>query len=111
MKTYTEICGRDPFNWNEFLNKGDWSREELADAYERSSGWVTCAVGNQCSVIPRDGDGKPFDKELQRLGVGFYYFLSSAAISEDPAIEIGKAKKILVKIEERSSKLINENKN
>lgn len=106
MKT-SEQYGKTSFNWHEFLNKGTWSREELADARKRSASWVTCAVGNQCATIPRDGEGKPFDMELKSLGFDFYDCLSRATGTRNPVGQMEEAKEILFDIEKRSSELIN----
>lgn len=102
---YTEQYGRTPFNWNEFLNKGNWSQEELLDAYVRSARWVTCAVGNQCASIPRDGEGKPFDRKLRDLGMKFYDCINRA-VGKDLLTEIENAKSILIQIEKRSEEII-----
>jgi hypothetical protein len=71
----------------------DWDRLE-----KLSGAWVTCAVGNQCSVIPRKFDGEPFDSELSDLGVEFHF-----AIRNSRRL---KAFETLLKIEERSGVLI-----
>lgn len=100
MKTYSEREGEEPFNWNEFLNKKNISKEEWDNAESLADSWVTCACGNQCDVIPRDCFGGPKDRELFRLGYNFYKVIGSK--------DINSAKEILKAIEERSAYLINE---
>lgn len=47
-------------------------KDILVDAEERSADWVSCAVGNQCTIIPRDlEDGQPLDERLSGLGIQF----------------------------------------
>ena len=89
-------------NWNERLNRDkatitlfEW--EEWKAGAER---WPTCAVGNQCAVIPRRRSGEPQDVELYKLGHDF-----SKAIE---AKQLKQAKYILQKIEARSAYLIAE---
>lgn len=65
-----------------------------------SASWVTCACGEQCAIIPRDGSGKPLDPELAKYGVGF-----NAAIEDQ---DRATARFYLNKIEERASVLIKE---
>jgi hypothetical protein len=64
--------------------------------------WVSCACGNQCSIIPRreDGDGYPLDRELKNLGMSFYY-----AVRER---EVKRSLEVLNQIETRSAQLIKE---
>src|SRR5690606_1285416 len=70
------------WNWNEFLQvcldhpqksvKIFW--DPIYGKYIRpmAGSWVTCAVGNQCNIIPRTPEGVPRDIELYRLGINFY---------------------------------------
>ncbi len=60
--------------------------------------WVSCAVGNQCDIIPRDSNGAPKDGILHGLGVEF-------SIDIDNKNYTG-AKEVLEKIETRSAELI-----
>ena len=90
-------------NWNVILNNA--IKLEPTEVYydflfDSASNWVTCAVGNQCSVIPRHGNGYPLDKELYDLGISF-----------DASIRVKNwsfAKYILKAIEIRSAILIAE---
>lgn len=73
MKTYAESQGKRAFNWNKFLDKKKFSSKELYAAKLRAKSWVTCACGNQCSILDRDeNDGEPRDIELAALGREFY---------------------------------------
>jgi len=99
MMTYAEKLGVPPFNWFEALNKPD-DEIEWDELIDRASGWITCAVGNQCSIIPRDIWGEPKDQVLSRLGNTFFNkILKSKA---KPVL------KTLHDIEERSAYLINQ---
>lgn len=81
-KTYAEASGEKPYNWTAFLNHAianGITDEEHQAAKERSLKWVTCACGNQCSIIPRSkvrdfmsGAGAPIDEILKSLGKEFY---------------------------------------
>lgn len=70
--TYSEKLGRDPFNWNAFLNDDNLSSIDWSDAVGRAGNWVTCACGNECSVIPRDDIGEPLDGKLAHSGMKFF---------------------------------------
>jgi hypothetical protein len=58
-------------NWNEFLNKTEYTEAMLQTAYNLASDWVTCACGKQDKRIPRYQDGKPRDIELCLYGIQF----------------------------------------
>lgn len=104
-KTYAETQGQPAFDWRTTLDKainrdlGDGLNEDEHEALiELAQGWVTCACGNQCAIIPRDINGQPRDENLIRLGARFFY-----------AIEDGEweyAKEVLEQIEARSDILI-----
>lgn len=100
MQTYSETKGKEPFDWNEFLNRENISPNDDVDAYIRAKNWTTCACGNQCSIIPRNSEGKPDDYILQQLGGdnGFYGAVKSKNWDE--------AKNFLALIEIRSAYLI-----
>lgn len=120
MKTYSETKRRKPFNWNEFLNKDKYTIKELEKAEKLANSWVTCACGNQCSIIERVGD-EPIDNILRALGYTFvqdiknlyrkelykndscYKDIYSKTINQYKK----EAKSTLLKIEKRSSYLIN----
>ena len=100
MKTYAQALYKEPFDWNDFLNKKVITEEEWWEATGFSSRWVTCACGNQCRTIPRFHSGMPIDNELSTLGCDF-----NDAILERNII---KARRILENIEKRSAELIAE---
>jgi hypothetical protein len=102
LKTYAEVSNEAPFDWNEFLSrdKSQITFDEWRNAAFLSNNWVTCACGNQCSVIPRDFMGTPDDHQLATLGVEFTYAIEAKDKEE--------AKRILVEIEKRSAFLIEE---
>ena len=73
--TYTEEQGFNPFDWNEFLSK-ERTEDEWGAAEDLAANWVTCAVGNQCSVIKRSASsGAPEDHILLFLGKDFYRYI------------------------------------
>ena len=102
MKTYAETKKKPKFNWYDFLNraiKGKISDSEIANAQDDAANWVTCACGNQCSILPRDEDGEPYDDFLAELGSDFSYEIDDQNWKD--------ALNILNKIEKRSALLIN----
>lgn len=68
--TFTEY-NRINWDWNIFLNQNKISTEDWKTALKKASCWVTCAVGNQCSVIPRNPYGEPEDRDLLNMGLKF----------------------------------------
>lgn len=101
MKTYAERHGNYKIDWWRELDNPPMSgSKEHRVLITQSERWVTCAVGNQCDVIPRDRKGCPHDYKLHALGVAFDLYITNA--------EWKKARKTLLKIEKRSAKLIAE---
>jgi hypothetical protein len=111
MKTYMEEQQGESFDWNKFLEnairrKSPMDSDTLDDVIDRSQNWVTCACGNQCSIIPRhkdddyEDDDAPIDEELNQLGVQFY-----ECVKDQYWVE---AKMTLKDIEARSATLIHE---
>ena len=99
MKTYSESRGRQPFDWNAFLeNPPAEDSDEHGAACGLSWEWVTCACGNLCDKIPRDISGAPLDAELKSLGVEFHENIRSGYWNG--------AKDCLYLIEKRSAGLI-----
>lgn len=84
--------------------QGEFTNKDVDDA----GNWPDCACGEQSKFIPRDydypnndgyGDGEPQDRKLSNLGASF-----AKAVMED---EFDKAESILVKIQNRSSEILN----
>jgi len=101
MKTYSQTKKMNKFNWYDFLSRaieGKAKESEIVDAQDNSFSWVTCAVGNQCAIIPRDAEGGPLDGTLYDLGVIFN------SVVEDSNWK--KALQILNRIEKLSAILI-----
>ena len=100
-KSYAQLK-KKPFDWNRFLdhaiNKKEPTQREWRKAVSLAQSWVTCACGNQCSILPREKDGEPVDQELSQLGLEFAWNIQSK--------EWTYAYKILQKIEKLSAKLI-----
>lgn len=97
MKSYMEEKTGETFNWYEELKKENPDWETLK---KKAGDWVTCACGNQCSIIPRNECGCPHDDVLEHLGgsEGFY----GAVVDEDAE----EAIHLLDMIEQRSAFLI-----
>lgn len=74
MKTYTEVKGNKKFDWFKELNHPciDMTLIDAEILNDKARSWVTCATGNQCSVIQRDSCGSPVDKKLKDLGTRFH---------------------------------------
>lgn len=111
MKTYMEEQKGESFDWNKFLKnairrKTRIEQDVLDEVIARSQNWVTCACGNQCSVIPRfkdddwEDEDSPVDDELRELGVEFFECIEREAWVS--------AKNVLKEIEARSAFLIHE---
>jgi hypothetical protein len=108
---YVEQQGKEPFNWGEFLNKKEFTKWELLNAYDLSVTWVTCACGNQCREIPRGDNGAPKDFKLWQLGDLFATAIGDMhrAKKDKNVLEVSRqsAVKILSDIEARSLQIIN----
>ena len=99
MKSYAEKKGKTAFDCNEFLdNPPEYLSTEHENASNLAGDWVTCACGNLCDIIPRMGGGRPYDRELERLGIIFHY--------EIMAGHWENAKNTLYLIERRSQEII-----
>lgn len=105
-RVYAETKGEPPFNWNVFLDQAIKTRGKSVDerayqkVYSLSESWVTCACGNQCSILDRDYDGEPLDEKLKDEGMKFMDLVQDR--------QWGKAKLCLARIEKRSAKLISD---
>ena len=114
LKPYSVEQGRKETNWwaeltilkeLELKGKENWTeeeREKVADLGAQAGGWVTCACGNQCSIIPRTSNGSPYDGELCSLGIEFSEYVSYHNLRVNRAVDV------LEKIEKRSEYLIKE---
>lgn len=111
-KTYSEIKGHAPFDWNKWLDDAiekTPDQDELHAAAIRAREWTTCACGNQCAVIPRRASGEPIDEMLAGLGAAFYTKIHIAeGWPEDRKESLQYAKYILTDIEVRSAIVIKE---
>lgn len=111
VKTYVETQREKPINWFEELQKAT-SLKEIRTLKHLSGSWVTCACGNQCEVIPRDGLGEPRDEILAELGYEFHQIvngmLDSKVAKYKEKVEFYRESAIetLHKIEKRSAVLI-----
>jgi hypothetical protein len=98
--TYAMKSEANIIDWNARLNSNP---DDVSDATWKewrleASSWVTCAVGNTCSIIPRGFTGAPLDLKLYRLGNMFYESIADK--------DLYNARENLDKIEARSRTLI-----
>lgn len=104
MKTYAETRGKEPFDWNKFLDDRiagvELSEDDQARASRLAYHWVTCACSLQCASIPRDERGGPYDSKLNKLGCRF--------MDEIEQSEWEDAKETLQWIEKRSAEILTE---
>lgn len=101
MKTYSELKSHPAFNWKTAIENAikegvDFELKLWLDT--QASQWVTCAVGNQCDIIPRMNCGAPNDHTLRDLGNQFYLEISQGRFNH--------ALLTLDSIEQRSAILI-----
>lgn len=99
MPKFSETRGKKPFNWNKALNEKNIPYKKWKKMAKLSNKWITCACGNQCSIIPRCPiSGSPIDNDLHDLGVDFYFSICKRLKKRSISV--------LKKIEERSAQLI-----
>jgi hypothetical protein len=111
LKPYSVVQGKSATNWWHQLDKLEkiaairtdrsLTSEEMNNISvirSQAASWITCACGNQCSILPRDQVGAPEDKELASLGLDFYRQVN--------AWDAPTARLTLEKIEKRSAYLI-----
>lgn len=117
MKTYAKSRGKREINWLfELQNTPLKDKKKWYVLFQKSTHWPTCAVGNQCDIIPRNLLGKPFDKELASLGGDFTIMVQRISKDvKDPNVfplfiekERLAAIECFHKIEKRSKELIDE---
>lgn len=118
-KTFKNKAGT-AVNWPKVLRRvGEIGKKKVKTEKEtaflslatRLSGhWVTCACGNQCSIIPRDASGEPYNDKLNVLGLEFFEHVERAEwrINEksSPYHALRSAAATLNKIEKESTKLV-----
>ena len=67
------------FNWYTELEnaiKEEPTEEKHLELLRLSDKWVTCACGQLCKNLPRNGNGQPRDEELFNYGIMFSYSIS-----------------------------------
>lgn len=105
----------DNFCWFLFLEQPDdeITEEQIEEAYDKSTQWVTCACGQVCAAIPRNQFNEPDDETLYELGMNFMFKLEEAQeqfyIRDSFRNCLNDAKDILVKIEQRTTELLKQN--
>ena len=101
--TYAASVGAKQTNWPRVLKaaiKNEPTKKRHNELRNLAGGWPTCACGNQCAIIPRDGSGTPYDYFLCENGWKFYTSVLGRAW-EDALAD-------WYKIEERAAHLISE---
>jgi hypothetical protein len=114
MKTHTNIEAGEKLDWRKALG-APCSKMSIAVARilaHNAEKWTTCAVGCQCSAIPRRDNGAPLDYALRVQGSEFYRRVSDmrSNIESSRALLANfarwRALRTLRKIEKRSAVLI-----
>lgn len=110
-EAYVVKAGKKPFDWNHYLRLKVYRGDSVHKAMNRAHNWVTCACGNQCSIIPRDSMGAPYDDRLYNLGCRFadqIELMYRHALFEKDEFHIARhrAIQILAAIERRSDQII-----
>jgi hypothetical protein len=103
LRRYCETQGAEPIDWWKSLDTLKASGKASEYHYSlllRANGWATCACGNACTIIPRDGCGAPLDSKLRALGTRF--------ANEVRDLKCDQARKTLRQIELRSAELLAE---
>lgn len=100
MKTFAETRGEKPFDWNKALREDTISDEKWEEMENLAKSWVTCACGNQCSVLERTESGSPKDDILAKLGGDYGFFAAIKARDVEASLHM------LSLIEQRSAFLI-----
>ncbi len=70
-QSYAESKGQVPFDWNASLTCAiahPPDAEGWRELERKSERWVTCSVGEQCAILPRESNGAPYDLLLAALG-------------------------------------------
>jgi hypothetical protein len=110
--SYAELRQEKPFDWFEFLKRDSYTLLELTTAQSKSLDWVTCACGQQCSIIPREYHGEPEDLYLRDLGFLFAMAIGGMVSTYDTKRtnlfldHKNYALFILLAIEDRSAEII-----
>ena len=103
MKTFAEAKGEKPFNWYDELSQDVITSSKWGELKEKAKNWTTCACGNQCAIIPRDGSGEPDDAILATLGGGEGFYKAIRTENKADALfwldAIEKRSEYLIKIE------------
>lgn len=108
-------------DWHEIIRRlriADYDTFDLQQWQTYARSWVTCAVGNQCAIIPRttrdihsvSNIGTPLDAQLRDLGQAFSdcfeHLVDKAENDCDVECEIDGLEDYLEAIEQRSAILI-----
>ena len=92
----------DKWNWYHYLAASKATKYRFhGDAVKKSNSWVTCAVGQLCSAIPKSKNhfgNAPDDEKLANLGMEFMYKIRQR--------EYHNAKLVLDKIERRTVQVL-----
>ena len=91
------------------MNQENISEQEWKAAKVQAGGWTTCACGNLCAIIPRNSEGKPYDKLLANLGGNYSEGIEGFSYCIEKR-DKEAAKNILALIEVRAAYLIKKEK-
>ena len=112
---YSEKHSRWIYDWPTIINDleaGLYSKQSMRECKRAAYDWVTCAVGNQCALLPRNKNGLPADFNAAHLGRAFAQYIEAMIYSSgaDLALFSLAARGALAAIEFRSAKLLAEMK-
>lgn len=96
---------------NNWKKEGMVLNQYLLTLTEYTRDWMSCAVGNQCDIIPRTAAGWPLDETLEELGLLFnrqIINLYERSTLEDKLLILESASTTLWTIEEEAARVIKE---
>ena len=100
MKTYAQSVGKEPFDWENFLNSENISKEQWDYAKQISQSWKTCPCGNMSVLIKRESanaalrPSRPMDEILYILGNSEHFHSAIENENQDDALDYFKMMKI-----------------
>ena len=112
MKTYAETHSKWIYDWPQIIDDLEHDRyddEGKFEVYDAASNWPTCACGNQCAALPRDEEGCPVDKVMEKLGGQFFWSIGSLMASSTKLqreVHASRARHYMGLIEDRARKLL-----
>ena len=112
---YSEANAKWVYDWPTIiddLEAGLYDKKKMTECLDAAIDWVTCAVGNQCDLLPRDVSGAPIDPLQIILGINFSAYIDGiiGASGQDRADMAAGAREVMADIDARSAALLAEMK-